>query len=193
MSHSDHRNISSPLQPFVGIDQRPLVLRLFPDAVLRQQCLSIDDFGPRLQRFADDMVRLMKECRGIGLAAPQVGVLARLIVADIGKGPVCIVNPTFQGPDASNIMTEGCLSLPDITVEIQRRTMIEVRGRTPQGKRLCLSANGLLARVIQHEVDHLDGRLICDYLQRQPGSPNGPRRSMLDALPTSVFHNPAMC
>jgi peptide deformylase len=158
-----------------------LVLRLFPDAVLRQQCLSIDDFGPRLQRFADDMVGLMKERRGIGLAAPQVGVLVRLIVVDNDKGPICIVNPTFQGSDASNMMTEGCLSLPDITVEIQRRTMIEVRGRTPQGKCLCLGAQGLLARVIQHEVDHLNGRLICDYSKR-PKNANGPRRTMLDAI-----------
>jgi peptide deformylase len=109
------------------------------------------------------MLELMRASRGIGLAAPQVGLSVRLFVADIGDGPVCVVNPTIAPVASRDRMAEGCLSLPDVTVEVERASAIEVHGFDAAGKALHFAARGLLARVLQHELDHLDGILIIDY------------------------------
>jgi peptide deformylase len=148
----------------VDIPRRPLRLRLYPDAILREVASPVSRFDRRVTDLAAEMVELMLRHEGIGLAAPQVGVLQRLFVADVGNGPVCVVNPQLQlTADEGDEMTEGCLSLPNTRVAIDRSQKIEVRGYEPTGKPLCMTAEGLLARVIQHEVDHLNGVLICDY------------------------------
>lgn len=145
-----------------NVVRRPLHLRLYPDAVLRQVAQPIQDVNRHIAALARDMLQLMRECRGIGLAAPQVGLLVRLIVADIGDGPVAVVNPRIAPSGAQERMIEGCLSLPDVYVDIARDSVLEVRGLAPDGAHLHFQARGLLARVIQHEVDHLQGVLICD-------------------------------
>jgi peptide deformylase len=123
---------------------------------------------------ARDMVDLMHRHEGIGLAAPQVGLLVRLIVADIGEGLLGIVNPQVMPvTDVKDSMNEGCLSLPDVSVEIDRKQAVEVRGMDPTGGPLHFEARGLLARVIQHEVDHLEGILICDYATAPGERPQG--------------------
>lgn len=109
------------------------------------------------------MLELMRAHHGIGLAAPQIGLLVRLIVADIGEGPVCLLNPLLTPAPPRDRMTEGCLSLPGVAVEVERARIVEVRGLDPPGSPVHFEARGLLARVLQHEVDHLDGVLIVDY------------------------------
>jgi peptide deformylase len=109
------------------------------------------------------MLELMRAHHGIGLATPQIGLLVRLIVADIGDGPVCLVNPLLTPAPPRDRMTEGCLSLPGVVVEIERPQIVEVRGLDQSGAPVHFEARGLLARVLQHEVDHLEGVLIVDY------------------------------
>jgi len=146
-----------------NLRQRPLGLRLYPDPVLRQETTRVIMFNGHLDRFLCDMLRFMKDRQGIGLAAPQVGVLQRIIVADIGDGPLKLVNPEIVTRDGSEIMEEGCLSLPSVFVEVPRSTWVQVTGQDVNGHRIEFEAIGLLARVLQHEIDHLIGKLICDY------------------------------
>ena len=142
---------------------RPLSLCFFPDPLLRDKSEPVDSFDTVLQDFSNDMLAFMKKNNGIGLAATQVGVLKRIIVADLGNSPFCLINPEIQKASGENKMTEGCLSVPDATVEISRRTKIDVRGKDIKGKDIFIETKGLLARVLQHEIDHLNGVLICDY------------------------------
>jgi peptide deformylase len=109
------------------------------------------------------MTALMKKCNGIGLAAPQVGMLQRIIIADVGEKPLCIVNPEIISRSGSDKMIEGCLSLPNIEVDITRNTTLEVKGKDVHGSYMDMEVSGLTARVIQHEIDHLNGILITDY------------------------------
>lgn len=155
--------------PRVDLAARPLALRLFPDAVLRGFARPLSRGGRRLEALARDMLELMCSRRGIGLAAPQVGLLVRLIVADLGAGPVCLVNPALVPAGSGECMEEGCLSLPGVLVEVERAGRVEVRGLDPTGRPRHFEARGLLARVLQHEVDHLDGVLIIDRARPKPG------------------------
>lgn len=146
------------------IRRRPLRLRLYPDSVLRDIASPVTRCDQHLDALAEDMLALMRRHDGIGLAAPQVGLSLRLIVVDIGNGPLAVANPHLRPVvDDTDQRIEGCLSLPGVHAELTRRLRIELRGRSPGGKRLHMEAHGLLARVIQHEVDHLEGVLICDY------------------------------
>jgi peptide deformylase len=151
----------------VDIKHRPLRLRLYPDSVLRETAEPIRKADRHVAALAKDMLALMQTNHGIGLAAPQVGLPVRLIVADVGEGALAVVNPILVAADASDWMSEGCLSIPGVFVEIERKTSIEVRGGRPDGGKLHFEATGLLARVIQHEVDHLQGVLIWDYVSFQ--------------------------
>ncbi len=138
-------------------------MRIHPDPLLREACRPIVSFDKQLQAFADRMVAFMTRAKGIGLAAPQVGVLYRVVTIGIHDLHLCLVNPqvTPVTTDCDTKM-EGCLSLPDRSYMVSRYFQIEVEARGVAGKKLHFAANGLLARVIQHEVDHLDGVLICD-------------------------------
>jgi len=128
-----------------------------------------------VEALARDMLALMHAHQGIGLAAPQVGQSVRLIVADIGEGPVCLVNPSLTPAPPRDRMTEGCLSLPGVLVEIERAQIVEVCGFDQSGSPVHFEARGLLARALQHEVDHLNGVLIIDY----PAAPAGGRSSQV--------------
>ena len=110
------------------------------------------------------MLLTMYTFNGIGLAAPQVGSSFQIIVADIGEGVVKLANPRIIKSKGEDRLAEGCLSLPDINVQIKRPYEILVEGLNDKGQRIEIKAKGLLARVIQHEIDHLRGRLIIDYL-----------------------------
>ena len=138
-------------------------MRFHPDPLLRRSANPVECFDTVLLEFVWDLLVFMRAHRGIGLAAPQVGVLQRIVVADPGQGPVCLVNPKILARDGAALMAEGCLSLPGVKVDVKRNAQIEIRGTNPQGKRVQFEANGLLARVLQHEVDHLNGVLICDH------------------------------
>jgi peptide deformylase len=118
-----------------------------------------------VRELAEELRQLMLRHQGIGLAAPQAGVTLRLFVAEIGGRRLSVVNPRLRAWDAERDEdVEGCLSLPGVEVAVSRARRVEVTGWIPQGKSLRFLAEGLWARVVQHEVDHLDGRLICDYV-----------------------------
>ena len=139
-------------------------IKLYPDSVLREKALPVDNVDGDISKLIDGMAEIMYSYQGIGLAAPQVGVLKRVIIADIGDGLLSMVNPEILEKGDEDRLEEGCLSLPNIQVEIERKKMISVRGISQEGKEITLELNGLMARVIQHEIDHLNGILIIDYV-----------------------------
>jgi peptide deformylase len=142
---------------------RQLQLRVLPDQALRKVCMNIEAFDKRLQAFARKMLSFMKRAKGIGLAAPQVGILQRIVVVGAHALEMVLVNPSIMPITTdSDTKMEGCLSIPDQTYNVTRLFQIEVRACDAEGKKLHFAAHDLLARVIQHEVDHLDGVLICD-------------------------------
>jgi len=140
-----------------------LALRFYPDQVLREVAKDVHTYDTALQWFADQMFVFMKANRGIGLAAPQVGTLYRIVTADVDGVEKCLVNPELLSfIEENDTDTEGCLSIPERLFDVERSLKIEVRARSPQGKGLHFEAEGLAARVLQHEIDHLNGILICD-------------------------------
>lgn len=143
-----------------------------PDPILRQSSTPVERIDDALRRLADDMLDTMYEAPGIGLAAPQVGVSRRLIVLDVSekegeKNPVVMINPEIvRLADEKRTYEEGCLSIPDVKVEIERPSGLTVRYLDRDGRLQEVTADGLFATAIQHEIDHLDGRLIIDFLSR---------------------------
>ena len=139
----------------------------FPDKRLRRVSEAITTFDRDLKRLSDNMLMTMYEEKGIGLAAPQVNKPVRLIVMDISEDrdqPLVFVNPvvsSFEGKVESN---EGCLSVPDIKTDIKRHETITLNAQSLKGKAISLEANGLLSICIQHEIDHLNGKLFIDYI-----------------------------
>jgi peptide deformylase len=140
-------------------------IRQFGDPVLRMQAQEVTEFDDDLQRLVDRMVSLMRDAQGVGLAGTQVGVLRRVFVfqADAEAEPQAIVNPviTERSKDADTD-DEGCLSLQGVLVPVERPSRITLEGKTPSGEDVRLELEGLGARVVQHEIDHLDGVLIID-------------------------------
>ncbi len=144
-----------------------------PDPLLRQKSVPVERVDPELDRLIDDMLETMYVAPGIGLAAVQVGVPRRLIVIDVadhekeGRQPIAMINPEILELGSEFVpYEEGCLSIPDIKVEIERPSSLRVRFTDRLGQQQEMQAQGLMATVIQHEVDHLDGRLIIDFLSR---------------------------
>ncbi|MEJ2657375.1 MAG: peptide deformylase [Desulfobacterales bacterium] len=139
-------------------------LKIYPDRLLRQKALPVETLNSDLHDLIGNMAILMYENYGIGLAAPQVGVLQRIIIADIGEGLLTLINPEIIEKEGQNRFEEGCLSLPGIQAEITRNYTILVRGIDPEGQEKELDLRGLMSRVIQHEIDHLNGVLIIDHV-----------------------------
>ncbi|MCY3928675.1 MAG: peptide deformylase [Acidobacteria bacterium] len=147
-----------------------LPIRLYPDPVLRVQCAPVEDFGSDLRRLAADMIETMHEAPGVGLAAPQVGVALRVAVVDAtaGMDPDAVrvlVNPRVVDSAGVDTDTEGCLSIPDFTEKVTRPATVRVAAVDLEGVPFELNAEELEARVIQHELDHLDGVLFVDRLR----------------------------
>jgi peptide deformylase len=149
---------------------RPIIT--LPDPLLRKRSAPIERIDADVGKLADDMLETMYAAPGVGLAAVQVGVPRRLIVVDVAKDeeeptPLIMINPEILsfGPDL-RLHEEGCLSIPDERIEIERPGRLAVRYLDRNGKPHELAAEGLLATVIQHEIDHLNGKLIIDYLSR---------------------------
>lgn len=143
----------------------PYSVRIFGDPVLRGVASEITEIDGRLVKLAADMVTTMYAEPGIGLAAPQIGVQRRMFVYDIGEGPKAIVNPVVTEFDGEWGFVEGCLSVPGLSWEIVRPKQVHVTGRDLDGNEVSLEADELLARLIQHELDHLDGVLLIDHLE----------------------------
>ena len=141
-----------------------LNIKTYPTEVLRLSCAPVERLSSRERDLLSEMFLIMRRAQGIGLAAPQVGVSQRLIVADIGQGPLKLANPKIISIEGRDVMEEGCLSVPNATVKVARPYQVVVQGINEQGKVIKLKAKGLLARVLLHEIDHLNGRLIIDYM-----------------------------
>jgi peptide deformylase len=145
-----------------------LDIRTFGDPVLKTCASPVERFDDSLSHLAQEMLATMREQEGVGLAANQVGRLKRILVAAVEDQEYVIVNPTIEERARSTEKDlEGCLSIPGIQVEVERPTAVTVSGQDASGAPLRLEASGLLARVLQHEVDHLDGVLILDRTDRQ--------------------------
>ncbi len=145
-------------------------IRKFGDPALRTRARSVDHLDDALQDEIDQMSTLMGDALGVGLAAPQVGVLHRLLVYRVQQqAPVAVlINPEVEwtGKETEE-MEEGCLSLPGVHVDVERPVHVRVRALDKEGEQIVVEASGLEARVIQHEVDHLDGVLILDRTSRE--------------------------
>ena len=141
------------------------VLR-FPHQILRQQCDPVAAITDDVLKLIDDMVETMYSYKGVGLAAPQVGVAQNIIVLDVGQGLVSLINPEISSSEGTEAKEEGCLCLPDLLVTVERRERIQIKGNDRKGNPVTLEADGLLARALQHEIDHLNGTLIIDKLSK---------------------------
>ena len=144
-----------------------LDIRTFGDPVLKTRAAPVTNFDESLVRLTRDMLSTMRDNDGVGLAANQVGRLKRVLVASVEDEDYVIVNPVLTGmSDATERAPEGCLSIPGIQVEVERPTSVTVSGADASGEPLQIEATDTLARVLQHEVDHLDGVLILDRTDR---------------------------
>ena len=148
-----------------------LQIRTYPDEVLKKRACEIENIDGAIAKLAEDMLETMYEAPGIGLAAPQVGESIRLIVFDVSHKeekpePHILVNPVITATEGEEVMEEGCLSVPGIYAKVKRPAKVEVKGYDLDGNEVVMQAEGLLARVILHEVDHLDGYVFLDRLSR---------------------------
>ena len=142
-----------------------LKIHYYPDKVLTRKAEPVTDFGPELEALAQDMLETMDESEGVGLAAPQVGVSKRLLVLCEPEGePICLVNPVIEESEGREYGEEGCLSLPQMYARVARATRVKVRAQDLLGEPVEFEAHDFLARIIQHECDHLDGIVFPDRL-----------------------------
>ena len=141
-----------------------LGIKTYPERILRKRCEQVEEITADIAELFRCMLITMYYYKGIGLAAPQVGVAKSMIVADIGDGPIKLANPVIIKSKGKEAMTEGCLSIPGVEVHLNRGYEIVVRGLNDKAKPVEVNAKGLMARVLQHETDHLNGKLIIDYL-----------------------------
>ncbi|MBQ5764582.1 MAG: peptide deformylase [Clostridia bacterium] len=136
------------------------------DPVLRKICRSVISFDEKLATLIDDMLDTMYEANGVGLAAPQVGILRRICVIDVGNGPIELVNPAIISEEGEQIGDEGCLSIPGQSGLVKRPLRVKVKAQDRNGKTFEVSGEGLLARAFCHEIDHLNGILYKDKVIR---------------------------
>ena len=139
----------------------------YPVPILKRVCDPVESFGPELAAFAKGMLTLMHRSQGVGLAAPQVGVPIRLFVCNTTGEPeddLVFVNPQLSDLSGAAEDSEGCLSIPDVDVSMRRSTSVKIAAVNTEGITIQLEATDLTARVWQHEIDHLDGRLIIDRM-----------------------------
>ena len=143
-------------------------LRALPDPALRQKAKRVSTIGSSIQQLIDDMVETMQQAKGVGLAAPQVGVSLRVVVLQMpGEEPITIINPQIVKRSGEREVSEACLSVPGYVGEIKRSVSVTVKGRDRQGKAIRLKATDLMAQALEHELDHLNGVLYIDHIESQ--------------------------
>lgn len=172
------------------IERREAALALvvkFGDPVLKSRASPVGDFSPELRAEAERMIAVMRDAMGVGLAATQLGLLRRLLVfqASGDAEPTAVVNPEIEWlSDELVVAEEGCLSLPRVAMDVERALHARIGGRDVEGDPVTIEASGLEARVLQHEIDHLDGVLILDRAPREQ------RKAALRALREGGSYSP---
>ena len=141
-----------------------LDIHVLGSPILRQETTPVERMTDELRRLTDDMIATMHAAKGIGLAAPQIGRPERIAVIDVEDNPIVIVNPEIVMTEGSAKAEEGCLSIPEIFGDVERPARVTIRALDRDGERFELQATELLARCLQHEIDHLHGKLFIDYL-----------------------------
>ena len=140
-----------------------LFIRTYGDNVLIKKASPVSKITSETRELVSQMTEIMYENKGVGLAAPQVGISERIVVVDIGEGPLALINPEIISKEGEDVGDEGCLSFPEITVEVKRAQKVIVNGLNTDGESIKVKAVNLMARALQHEIDHLNGTLIIDY------------------------------
>jgi peptide deformylase len=146
-----------------------LEIKKYPDEILKTRASFVDEINGNIQKLIDDMIETMYKANGVGLSAPQVGVSKRIIVVDTSprqqnQSLIVLINPEIINSEGEIISEEGCLSLPGFITRLQRKQKVFVKGLDKNGKEIEIEAEGLLARALQHEIDHLEGILLIDRI-----------------------------
>lgn len=136
------------------------------DEILRKKCRPVDKITPRTLTLLDDMYETMQAANGVGLAAPQVGILRRIVIVDVGEGLIELINPEIIATEGEQTDREGCLSVPDECGIVTRPNIVTVKALDRNGEPFTIRGDGLLARAFCHEIDHLDGVLYIDKAER---------------------------
>lgn len=137
-------------------------IRKIGDPVLRKTAQEVAEVNDQIRNLIQDMFETMYDAPGVGLAAPQIGISKRIIVIDVDDNPIALVNPEVLEATGSQVGEEGCLSVPDKRADVERFAFVRVRGLNPEGQMVEITAEELLARALQHEIDHLEGVLFVD-------------------------------
>lgn len=137
-------------------------IRKYGDEILRKKSREVDVINDRILTLIKDMEETMYEAQGVGLAAPQVGILKRVVVIDVGEGIIRLINPEIISKEGSQLDVEGCLSVPGEQGEVERPYRVTVKALDEKGQEITVEGEGLLARALCHEIDHLDGILFVD-------------------------------
>ncbi|MCI8877115.1 MAG: peptide deformylase [Lachnospiraceae bacterium] len=140
-------------------------IRMQGDAVLTKKCREITEMTPKIQMLIDDMLETMYEAQGVGLAAPQVGILKRLVVIDVGEEPLVLINPEIISSDGVQTGGEGCLSLPGMAGQVTRPNHVIAKAYDRNMHEITVEGTDLLARAICHEVDHLEGHMYTEFVE----------------------------
>lgn len=140
-------------------------IRQLGDEVLSKKCREVREMTPRIRELIEDMKETMYEANGVGLAAPQVGVLRRVVVIDVGEGPIVLINPRILEQSGERTEDEGCLSLPGKAGQVTRPTYVKVEACNENMEKVILEGEELLARAFCHEIDHLDGHMYVEKVE----------------------------
>ena len=140
-------------------------IRIMGDEVLTKKCREVKEVTPRIRELIGDMLETMYEANGVGLAAPQVGILKRIVVIDVGEGPIVMINPVILEASGEQTGDEGCLSLPGKAGEVTRPNYVKVRAFDEKMREYEIEGTELLARAFCHEIDHLDGHMYVEKVQ----------------------------
>ena len=141
------------------------VIRTEEDPVLRKISRPVKEVTPKIVTLIDDMLDTMYEAMGVGLAAPQVGILKRIVVIDIGEGPIILINPEILETSGEQTGDEGCLSVPGMAGQVTRPNYVKVNALDVNREEQILEGEGLLARAFCHEIDHLDGKMYTELVE----------------------------
>ncbi len=140
-------------------------IREIGDEVLRKECKEVTSMTLRTKILIEDMLDTMYEAQGVGLAAPQVGILKKIVVIDIGEGPVVLINPEVVGSDGEQVGDEGCLSVPGKAGQVTRPNHVIVKALNEEMEEITVEGTELFARALCHEIDHLSGHLYVDLVE----------------------------